>query len=230
MNKIDSKRLPFRWKGKYAFRIVTRTHPSAEVKSPSEVSIAGGHQCTGHKTVEHVPTLCAVPATRKETKPVDEEFYAYDAGLGVKWPANKFVCVPGAPMKFLPVRPLKPAIKMAELFSGTARLSASFACLGVEAWAWDILYGPGGDLTSGRVLKDLKERIRKKEFTVVTFALQCSSWSRARKNDGKGPRAAQFVRKRPEKGGRCKSNARRNAPSVGNLPSGRGDGTVRESS
>ena len=123
----------------------------------------------------------------KQTKPADEEFYAYDAGLGVKWPANKFVCVPGAPMKFLPVRPLKPAIKMAELFSGTARLSASFACLGVEAWAWDILYGPGGDLTSGRVLKDLKERIRKKEFTVVTFALQCSSWSRARKNDGKGP-------------------------------------------
>ena len=41
-------------------------------------------------------------------------------------------------MKFLPSRPAYPPIKMAEIYSGTARMAASFASMGVEAWAWDI--------------------------------------------------------------------------------------------
>ena len=76
---------------------------------------------------------------------------------------------------------------MAEIYSGTARMAASFASMGVESWAWDILYGEGADLLKESVLKDLKSRVSASEFQIITFALQCSTWSRARRNDGRGP-------------------------------------------
>ena len=72
-------------------------------------------------------------------------------------------------MHFLPVRSHKSGYKMAEIFAGTARLAAAFASLGIEAWAWDILYGEGADLLKESVLKDLKTRISAEEFRVVTF-------------------------------------------------------------
>ena len=76
-----------------------------------------------------------------------------------------------------------------EIFSGCARLSRACAQKGFFCIAYDIEYGDLCDLLNSKVVDSLCKFTRKHahEIALVWFGTPCTTWSRARKNDG-GPR------------------------------------------
>jgi hypothetical protein len=74
-----------------------------------------------------------------------------------------------------------------EIFSGSANFCKACAKQGFWCEAWDLEYGTACDLTYKPNLEALIGRIRVGEFSVVLIATPCSSWSRARRSDGRGP-------------------------------------------
>ena len=74
-----------------------------------------------------------------------------------------------------------------ELFSGCGALSRCFCKLGYVAEAWDIQYNSSCDLSNPIILKGTLNRINSHEFAYVHLGTPCTSWSRARRCDGKGP-------------------------------------------
>ena len=93
----------------------------------------------------------------------------------------------GAPKVYKPNRPSKHNVKALEIFAGSSRWSAAMASLGIETEAYDILDGENVDILNGSVHRKLLAQIKQGVFRVVHFGFPCSSWSRARKNDGRGP-------------------------------------------
>ena len=76
-----------------------------------------------------------------------------------------------------------------ELFSGCAHLSQACASLGIPCEAWDIDYGEACNVLTPKVAAVLLHRIAKGEFSAVHLGMPCITWSRARRDDGRGPRA-----------------------------------------
>ena len=91
-----------------------------------------------------------------------------------------------APWKMRPLTsaPLK---KCLELFSGCIVLSKGLCRYGFAAEAWDVEYNYFSDLSKPEVLASILDRIRAHEFSYVHLGTPCSTWSRARRNDGRGP-------------------------------------------
>lgn len=73
-----------------------------------------------------------------------------------------------------------------EVFSGCARLSRACARAGFHVIAYDIEYGKDCDLLVQRNLNKLIRFIHSHPVALVWFGTPCTSWSRARRNDG-GP-------------------------------------------
>ena len=99
-------------------------------------------------------------------------------------------CEPG-PQIFRPQKPEdgKGTRYVIEIFSGCARLSKACAAAGFISMAYDIEYGSQCDLLDATVLKNILEFLRKhsKQIALVWLGTPCTTWSRARKNDG-GPK------------------------------------------
>ena len=74
-----------------------------------------------------------------------------------------------------------------ELFSGTGRLSRKLCTAGFRVEAWDIMYSSTCDLCNVSTLNSILDRIRKGKIAYVHVGLPCSTWSRARRWDGRGP-------------------------------------------
>ena len=74
-----------------------------------------------------------------------------------------------------------------ELFAGCGRLSAACVALGIPAEAWDIEYGRSCNVLNPVVARRLLARIRNREFSAVHLGMPCSTWSMARRHDGRGP-------------------------------------------
>ena len=76
-----------------------------------------------------------------------------------------------------------------EIFSGCARLSQACASAGLISIAYDIDYGIACDVLNPKVLNKILRFLHKKSHDIVLVWLgtPCTTWSRARKNDG-GPR------------------------------------------
>ena len=76
-----------------------------------------------------------------------------------------------------------------EIFSGCARLSRACSACGFSAIAYDIEYGSACDVLQSRVLASLLKFITNHAFEIalVWMGTPCTTWSRARKNDGGPP-------------------------------------------
>ena len=74
-----------------------------------------------------------------------------------------------------------------EVFSGSGRLSRALARAGIESWGYDVADGPSGDLLRAEVASGLEEAILGGKLLGLHFGTPCHTWSRARRNDGKGP-------------------------------------------
>ena len=74
-----------------------------------------------------------------------------------------------------------------ELFAGSARLSKALSKLNWHVEAWDINFSSACDLSKVNIVNSLIDRIKSGAIQFVHFGLPCNTWSRARKNDGRGP-------------------------------------------
>ena len=92
------------------------------------------------------------------------------AGLWKMWPP--------APSR------LKPVL---ELFAGCGRLSQACVQVGFPAEAWDVECNPDCNLSCPKVVQGLIRRIKARQFSFVHLGTPCTSWSRARRLDGRGP-------------------------------------------
>ena len=88
---------------------------------------------------------------------------------------------------FYPLKPLnKEPVWVIEVFAGCCRLSKSFVQLGFHVLAVDIDFGESNDLLQEKVQDRLLAFINTHNVVFVWLGTPCTSWSRARKNDG-GP-------------------------------------------
>ena len=110
------------------------------------------------------------------------------APQGNKGPGRSCSSAPpsAGPWKMWPAAPskLKPVL---ELFAGCARLSKACVQVGFPAEAWDIEYNLDCNLCCPKVLTKLIQRIKAHQFSFVHLGTPCTSWSRARRYDGRGP-------------------------------------------
>ena len=74
-----------------------------------------------------------------------------------------------------------------ELFSGSAHFSHSLANIGIECHAYDIENGPQCNLLRPSILKGIEALLKAKIVICVLLGMPCQTWSRARRNDGRGP-------------------------------------------
>ena len=74
-----------------------------------------------------------------------------------------------------------------ELFAGSKRASAALARHGVPTESWEILDGPGNDFMCKKNRARLRGDILAGKVLLLWAGIPCSSWSRARRNDGRGP-------------------------------------------
>ena len=76
----------------------------------------------------------------------------------------------------------------AEVFCGSAGISQEICSITqYTVEAYDILDGPGGDITNDAVFDNMLKRIRSGVFAFLRFGIQCNTYASARRNDGKGP-------------------------------------------
>ena len=74
-----------------------------------------------------------------------------------------------------------------ELFAVSARLSKALSKLNWHVEAWDINFSSACDLSKVSIVNNLIDRIKSGAIHFVHFGLPCNTWSRARRNDGRGP-------------------------------------------
>ena len=55
------------------------------------------------------------------------------------------------------------------------------------AEGWDILDGSAADITRPRVYRRIRRNIKEKRYFAMSIDFPCNTFSRARKNDGRGP-------------------------------------------
>ena len=125
---------------------------------------------------EEIRTACLGRAAVRQTEP----------STAAKSPRGTSCSQGDGPLKMWPAvtKVQKPFL---EVFSGCARLSRACAERGIPSEAWDVLYGPSCNLLHPSVSASLLERLRKREFCAVHLGLPCTSWSLARRFDGRGP-------------------------------------------
>ena len=83
-----------------------------------------------------------------------------------------------------------------ELFVGTARMAKALANHGVTSQSWEISRGPGNDFMVRSHRQSLLDAVRAGHIVMIWAGLPCGTWSRARRNDGKGPpplRSDEFI-------------------------------------
>ena len=120
--------------------------------------------CHGHAEVRRAASRC--PKTSPTSSSV-----AQASGPQILWPVGK---------------PLTSKVCL-ELFAGSGRLARKLSSVGFLVEAWDILFSPSCDLTKVSILNSILDRIRQNKIAYVHIGLPCSTWSRARRWDGKGP-------------------------------------------
>ena len=125
---------------------------------------------------EEVRAACLGSTTVRQTEP----------STAAKSPRSTCCPQSDGPLKMRPeiTKVRKPFL---EVFSGCARLSRACAEKGIPAEAWDVLYGPSCNMLDPSASASLLERVRKGEFSAVHLGLPCTSWSLARRSDGRGP-------------------------------------------
>ena len=76
-----------------------------------------------------------------------------------------------------------------EIFSGSGHFSRAIRrkLKSVCAFEVDSCYGPQFDLTKPKIQKEIIKLIRSGVVQYVWLGTPCNSWSRARRNDGRGP-------------------------------------------
>lgn len=74
-----------------------------------------------------------------------------------------------------------------EIFSGTSRVAKALAAKGFASEAWDILFGSACDISDVNVLNSILDRVSAGKILYIHIGLPWQSWSRARRNDGRGP-------------------------------------------
>jgi hypothetical protein len=74
-----------------------------------------------------------------------------------------------------------------EIFAGSCKLTQAFLRIGQIAVALDIMLNSTDDVLIKAVEYEIISRIRRMIFRFVWLGLPCSSWSRARRNHGRGP-------------------------------------------
>ncbi|CAK0788060.1 unnamed protein product [Prorocentrum cordatum] len=74
-----------------------------------------------------------------------------------------------------------------ELMCGSAAFAKAVHAAGWASEGWDYADDPRADLLDESLIDSLVLRISRKEVAGVHVGLDCKTWSRARKNDGRGP-------------------------------------------
>ena len=72
-------------------------------------------------------------------------------------------------------------------FAGSAHLSKAFASVGMQCDAYDIQFNCKCDLLDELVVQSIEEALKAKKYSFVFFGTPCTTFSRARKNDGGPP-------------------------------------------
>ena len=125
------------------------------------------------------PGVLPTPEGRSGPLPQDGEPLSH-GGPKIFWNKDRWQKMKGQPHG---------KIYVLELFSGCARLSKACAEQGFIVFSYDIEYGSECDLLQSRVVRKIKKFLKKhcKCIALVWFGTPCTSWSRARRNDG-GPK------------------------------------------
>ncbi|CAK0814978.1 unnamed protein product [Prorocentrum cordatum] len=89
-----------------------------------------------------------------------------------------------AELERLLARPQRPFV---ELMCGSAALAKAVHAAGWASEGWGYADDPRADLLDESLIGSLVLRIPRKEVAGVHVGLDCKTWSRARKNDGRGP-------------------------------------------
>ncbi|CAK0798705.1 unnamed protein product, partial [Prorocentrum cordatum] len=89
-----------------------------------------------------------------------------------------------AELERLLARPQRPFV---ELMCGSAAFAKAVHAAGWASEGWDYADDPRADLFDESLIDSLVLRISRKEVAGVHVGLDCKTWSRARKNDGRGP-------------------------------------------
>ncbi|CAK0871674.1 unnamed protein product, partial [Prorocentrum cordatum] len=89
-----------------------------------------------------------------------------------------------AELERLLARPQRPFV---ELMRGSAALAKAVHAAGWASEGWGYADDPRADLLDESLIDSLVLRISRKEVAGVHVGLDCKTWSRARKNDGRGP-------------------------------------------
>jgi hypothetical protein len=74
-----------------------------------------------------------------------------------------------------------------EVFSGVAHWSKAMCAVGFAVQAWDVDYNAGCDVLNPVNLNKLLALIKNNKVEIMLFGLPCQSWTRARRDDGRGP-------------------------------------------
>ena len=74
-----------------------------------------------------------------------------------------------------------------EVFSGSCHLASALSREGFQVECWDIVDNPKNSLLDQSVVSYLAECIAGRHICFLHFGLPCGTWSRARRNDGRGP-------------------------------------------
>ena len=160
-----------------ALRSLTRSLLQVETSDRSETTRTMGRRLNGPK----IRSTCQTePRVQRSAETCSEQGATCGAGDSE-----------GGPKIFRPVNQTTSAGPryVLEIFSGCARLSQACASAGLISIAYDIDYGIACDVLNPKVLNKILRFLHKKSHDIVLVWLgtPCTTWSRARKNDG-GPR------------------------------------------
>ncbi|TFH48799.1 MAG: hypothetical protein E4G89_05720 [Methanothrix sp.] len=88
---------------------------------------------------------------------------------------------------YKPPLDLFPGKYVLEIFAGSANFSKALHKYNISSEAIDIVYGPSNDILNPKNYQAIASKIRSGNVLLTLIALDGKSWSRARRNDGKGP-------------------------------------------
>ncbi|CAK0801113.1 unnamed protein product, partial [Prorocentrum cordatum] len=129
-----------------------------------------------------VPTRC-VPYQLRHGGPSHDRLKRYRS-MGEIKRAEAAPAKLHAELERLLARPQRPFV---ELMCGSAAFAKAVHAAGWASEGWDYADDPRADLLDESLIDSLVLRISRKEVAGVHVGLDCKTWSRARKNDGRGP-------------------------------------------
>ena len=163
-------------------RLVSAPPLRSIMGSPSRIPVSAGgedeRKMGGRLVNGKVRKACPCHATIRTARPVLQKKCSSSSG---NFEAD-------GPRTLIPTTPPVLRHKVClELFSGTGRLSNKLCKAGFVVESWDILNSSKCDLLSRKNVNHIIDRIRAGKIAFVHVGLPCSSWSRARRWDGRGP-------------------------------------------